>query len=160
MRYSCSKILAFVFLLASFVPVFFWQRLAEARVPVHFNYAGEPDRWGDGCSIFLLPLLSCVLYVLMLCSARKPQLINWPINVSKEEKAELIPYAVPFVQRINVLAMMLLSYLSNGSFMVALGHWKKLPVLPLYAIVCLIIVLIAVFCRKIVVLRKRLGENR
>ncbi len=153
------RILSFIFLLTSFIPVLFWNRLIETKIPVHFNFAGEPDRWGDGVNIFLLPLFSCVLYVLMSCAARNPQLINYPMKVSKDERMKFFPYLVPCIQSLNVVLMIFLSYLSNGALIVGLGYWKTLPVVPLYTFLGLIVLFVVVFYWKILSLRKRMKRN-
>ena len=154
-----TALISFVFLLTTFVPLLFWQRLAEARVPVHFNFAGEPDGWGSGYTIFLLPLLSLGICLLLYFSTRNPRLINYPVHLSKDEKIKLFPIAVQFIRWISVVVMMLLSYLSNGPLMVGLGHWSKLPVLPLYIFTVLILLVTVAFYWKITVLSKRMKRN-
>ena len=35
-----------------------------ARVPLHFNWRGEPDRWGTRATIWLLPVIGLAVYAL------------------------------------------------------------------------------------------------
>src|SRR5262245_3646722 len=41
----------------------FFPRLAE-KVPVHFGLTGEADRWGARWMIFMIPLVSTVIFTL------------------------------------------------------------------------------------------------
>jgi hypothetical protein len=58
-----------------------WGRLPE-RIPMHFDFAGNPDRWGGRWTILLLPLVTAVLYALLGFVARFPHTFNypWPIT--------------------------------------------------------------------------------
>ena len=148
MKNKCGNVPALVFLLSSFVPLFFLDRLEGARVPAHFNYAGVPDRWDNGTGMMLLPIVASFVYVLLLLSQKWPRLINYPrrSNTSKEQMQVI---GVKYVSRISVVVMMLFSYLANSSLLIALGYWSKMLSGPMYAIVGLIVLLAVMFYRDV-----------
>jgi len=41
-----------------------WGNIPE-KVPGHYNFAGEPDRWDDKAVLFVLPGVSLFLYILL-----------------------------------------------------------------------------------------------
>ena len=163
MKNKCSNVLALVFLLSSFVPLFFLGRLEGARVPAHFNYAGVPDRWDNGTALMVLPLVACFAYVLLLLSQKWPRMINYPGRRRKggvtstsgtdggsgSSLEEMHAVGVKYVSRISVVVMLLFSYLANSSLVIALGCWSKIPSGPMYAIIGLIVLLTVMFYRDI-----------
>lgn len=148
MKNKFSAILSLVFLLSSFVPLFFMDSLEGARVPAHFNYAGVPDRWDNGTGMMLLPIVASFVYVLMLLSQKWPRLINYPRR-SNRSKEQMQVIGVKYVSRISVVVMLLFSYLSNSSLLIALGYWSKIPSGPMYAIVGGIVLLTVMFYREV-----------
>lgn len=140
--------LALLFLLSSFVPLFFLDRLEGARVPAHFNYAGFPDRWDNGTGLQLLPFVACFVYVLMLLSQKWPGLINFSRR-SRRSTEEMYAVGIKYVRRISVVVMLMFSYLANSSLVIALGYWSKIPSGPMYAVVGGIVLLTVMFYREV-----------
>ena len=149
MRSKFSTTLSLVFLLSSFVPLFFMDRLEGARVPAHFNLTGVPDRWDGGTALLLLPFIASFIYVLMLMAGRWPQMINYPVRKSSKSTEQMHAVGVKYIARYSMVVMMLFSYLANSSLMVALGKWDKMPSGPLYVIVGAIVFLTVMFYRDV-----------
>lgn len=65
----CLAVLAEGFLL----PIALWGRIPE-QIPGHYNAAGEIDRWTGKWELFLLPVVSVILYLLLTtaCAAVRP----------------------------------------------------------------------------------------
>jgi hypothetical protein len=59
-----------------------WSSLPE-RVPVHFNFSGQPDRWGSKDTFGLLVLLALFSYGVLTAMRNKPQWLNVPFQVDK-----------------------------------------------------------------------------
>lgn len=59
------------------------------RIPVHFNWDGTPDRWGNKSilNFFMLPGLSTIISLFMLIISRYPQVYNFP----QKEEVKLWP---------------------------------------------------------------------
>lgn len=55
-----------------------------ARVPVHFDFAGRPDRWGSRGEFTILPVVALVVFVLLTVVARLPHLANYPVPITPE----------------------------------------------------------------------------
>lgn len=66
----CLALLAEGFLL----PALLWGRIPK-QIPGHYNAAGEIDRWGSKWELFLLPVFSVILYLLLtaVCAAVRPE---------------------------------------------------------------------------------------
>lgn len=64
-----------------------WTSL-PAQVPMHFNGAGEIDRWGSKYEMLIMPLIGIGLFIMLQIVERKPHLHNYPerINESNVEQ--------------------------------------------------------------------------
>ncbi|MCJ0742617.1 DUF1648 domain-containing protein [Pedobacter montanisoli] len=52
-------------------------------VPVHFNLAGEADRFGSKKEIFALPLIAIAIYTLLTILNRYPHIFNYPTQITE-----------------------------------------------------------------------------
>ena len=113
-----------------------WDRLPD-RVPMHFNYAGEVDRWAAKSAgfgiLFVMPwLIAGLLYGLraaMGAFARRPELVNLPPSLKGLPPERL----APFFEAVRDLllwaataACLTLGSLAYGTLQVALGRAKAL----------------------------------
>lgn len=60
-----------------------------ARIPAHFNAAGQPDAWGNPASVWLLPVVAVALYCIISVVALFPSAFNFPMRVSPANRARL-----------------------------------------------------------------------
>jgi uncharacterized membrane protein len=61
------------------------------RIPVHFDSAGNPNGWGSPASLMLplFPAIALGVFVLMSFIARHPELFNYPVQVTDENRGRL-----------------------------------------------------------------------
>jgi hypothetical protein len=84
--------------------------LLPARIPIHFGFSGQADGWGPRRSIWLLPVLSIVMYVALSAAA-------WAGA----------PSAMALMMSLLKLEMMgLFLFVVRGQISVALGHRQRL----------------------------------
>jgi uncharacterized membrane protein len=60
-----------------------------ARVPVHYDATGTPDRWGSPASIWWLLALWLGVQVLLSLLARAPHVHSYPVDVTEENAPRL-----------------------------------------------------------------------
>ncbi|MCM4159143.1 DUF1648 domain-containing protein [Antarcticibacterium flavum] len=53
-------------------------------IPVHYNGAGEADRFGNKTQILILPIVSTVLFMGLTYLNRFPHIFNYPTELTKE----------------------------------------------------------------------------
>jgi uncharacterized membrane protein len=79
-------------ILLQFVIIFiFWSKLPD-KIPIHFNLSGEPNGWGGKNSIFILPVLSIVLFSLITILSSYPHTFNYLFEIT--EKNSVIQYTL------------------------------------------------------------------
>jgi uncharacterized membrane protein len=80
------EIVGTLLLVGMFVYIFMeWGRMPQ-KIPVHFNAAGEINRWGDKSEIFVMPVISTALYLLITLVTRFPSSWNVPVEITEVNK--------------------------------------------------------------------------
>jgi uncharacterized membrane protein len=95
-----AALLALLFLVT--VPAFYGPERLPARIPTHFNAAGQADGWGSPETLLLLPVIAAVLYLLMTWVARHPSAFNFPVRVTPRNR-----------QRLEALALNMIAWLKT-----------------------------------------------
>jgi uncharacterized membrane protein len=102
------------------LPVIFLKDLPE-RIPVHFNGAGVPDGYGSRASIFLLPVIGAILYLLMTILSGYPNLYNYPVKITPENAVIQFSLASRFMRILKVLILILFLYICYKTINTAMG---------------------------------------
>jgi hypothetical protein len=122
------------------------------RIPVHFGFSGQPDRWESRSitSWFLLPAITAVLALLMhgitLFSVSNPELWNLPdkrrfLALPRAEQAPIIARMQRFIALVAVVATLLLGAIQAGIYRAATGDSQGLPAWVLGWIVASLLVI-------------------
>ena len=73
-----------------------------ARVPVHFDLAGNPNRWDSPSSFVFIPIIGAALYLFLTLIARAPLMFNYPVTVTEENRARLQALAIDLIAWIKM----------------------------------------------------------
>jgi uncharacterized membrane protein len=65
-----------------------WAHLPD-RVPTHFGLTGQPDEFGSRSTLLVLPAIALVLYIVLTAVARYPACFNYPVAVTRLNRAAL-----------------------------------------------------------------------
>lgn len=87
-----------------------WQNLPD-KVPAHYNFAGEIDRWGSKSEFLLLPILSWLLYFFMVLIEHFPQAWNTGVVVTEENRERVYQTLEHLVSTIKVEATGMFGFL-------------------------------------------------
>ncbi|WP_377890686.1 DUF1648 domain-containing protein [Alkalihalobacillus sp. R86527] len=77
-----------------------WSSIPET-VPQHFNATGEPDRWGDKWTIFLLPSIGVILWIGLSFLERIPQSFNYVVKIKEGNAERQYYFAVTLIRLIK-----------------------------------------------------------
>ena len=104
-----------------------------ARVPSHFDFAGQPDAWGAKVNLWVLPFVGIVVYLMLTVVGRIPHTHNFTVAVTPENAPRLYRLSRMLVAWMKAQIACTLSYISWGQVQVALGEsrglgWAFLPV--------------------------------
>ncbi len=73
-----------------------------AQIPVHFDLAGRPDRWGSPQMLWLIPLMTAVIYGLMTLVARYPSAFNFTMRIKPATRPRLESIALNLISWLKV----------------------------------------------------------
>lgn len=82
------------------------------RIPTHFNGSGQPDNYGGKGMIWLLPCITVVMYAGLSIINLFPYNFNFPVNITEENAPRLYRHAMRSIRILNLLLVLLFSYLT------------------------------------------------
>lgn len=82
------------------------------RIPVHYNAAGEIDRWGGKGELLFLPVVMWILYIGITLIQRFPQIWNTGVQVTQENGARVYRILMYMVETLKLIITAGLSFLS------------------------------------------------
>jgi len=91
-------------------------------VPVHFNIKGDPDRYGDKSTIFILGGVAVGLVALFMFLLKSPgnySKYNYPIKVTPENKAKVYALSARLMRVIMVNILILFLFITVEIFLIA-----------------------------------------
>ncbi len=97
-----------------------------AKVPVHFDWSGRPDRWGSRNELAVLPVVALVMYTLLTVIARLPHLANYPIEITPENAAHQYRMTTVMLSILKVEITWLLAFLGWKITRIAQGEASTL----------------------------------
>lgn len=80
------------------------------HIPVHFNFRGEPDRFGPRSTLILLPLIAVLLYVLLTLVGNYPHTYNYPQKITEENARKQYRLATRLVRVLKVIILLSFAY--------------------------------------------------
>lgn len=90
------EILSFLGLLGCLYPLLFYGESEAGEVfPRHYNFRGEVDGWTDRSILWILPVISVSIYLILLVSERFYRKFTYPVRVNDDNKEQL--YRLEFV---------------------------------------------------------------
>ncbi|WP_332645294.1 DUF1648 domain-containing protein [Lysinibacillus sp. 54212] len=120
-----------------------WSALPN-EVPTHFNFEGVADGWGSKYQMLLLPVISIVIYIMMEVIERKPHTHNYPDRLNEKNVANFYKVSQQLVNYTKNISMLLFTYISVRSVLMALGKAEGLSIIPFFSIVALLLIILVI----------------
>ena len=100
-----------------------------ARIPTHFNLAGQADGWGTPAMLWMQPAMGTAIYLLMTLVARFSSAFNFPMHVSSGARGRVEAIALQMILWLKVEVICLLAWIQYWSIrMVRQGQGRLSPV--------------------------------
>lgn len=94
-----------------------------ARIPIHFNAAGEADGWGKRGMIWTLPLIALFTVGLVLSVPYFNQkYVNYPVKITEENQEKQYRLMNLFLNGMAIILFGIMWYISYVSVHMALGQ--------------------------------------
>ncbi len=113
-------------------------------IPIHFNLKGEPDSYGEKLAIFILPVISTILFGGLTLLNRYPHLFNYPATINETNAPKHYGNAVRMLRVIKLAIVIIFFTVAKHTVAVATGQdnfWMS----PWTFIISLALLLVPVF---------------
>jgi len=104
-----------------------WSSLPDA-VPIHFNAAGEVDRWDSKWSMLTLPTIAIALYIFMEVIERRPHTHNYPARLTEQNAAQFYKESCQTLNLTKNITTLMIAYIAVRSVLVALEKVQGLGI--------------------------------
>lgn len=98
-------------------------------IPTHFDFAGTPDGFGEKSTIFVLAVLSSVLFIGMTILNRFPHIFNYPTKITSENAERQYTIATRLIRYLKLIVVFtfstigLMTLLTTNNKLSGLGIW-------------------------------------
>jgi uncharacterized membrane protein len=127
-----------------------------ARIPTHFNAAGQPDSWGNPSSLWLLPVVAMALYGLISAVQHFPSAFNLPRRVSPANRARLEAITLHMISWVKLELACLFLFIQWSIVESVRGGKASIP--PLIAPIFLVVVFATVITHAVALFRAVRGR--
>jgi uncharacterized membrane protein len=140
------ELAAFTFLLILIGMPLIYGRELPVKIPVHFNFAGEPDGYGSRSSLWILPLTGLFMYLVMTVLEAFPNIYNFPVKITPENAVTQYRLATRLIRILKTFILLIFSFISYQTIKTAMGNATGLGkvFLPLFLLFTFGIILIYV----------------
>ena len=99
----------------------------------HYDFAGNPDSYGNRIGLVMEPLISIMIVVIMDLVSNFPDLWNYPVKVTEENREFLYKVTLLMVSILKIIVTALLLYMGLCSM------YSFLPPTMIYVFVILLL---------------------
>lgn len=89
----------------------YWHRI-PARVPMHFNAAGQIDRWGSQAELLILPVIAWLMYGLLTVVEQFPSAWNTGVKVTEENRERVYALLAHMLSTLKFLMVVLFAWIT------------------------------------------------
>lgn len=88
-----------------------WPRIPE-EIPMHYDFAGNIDRWGDKSELIIMPIMLWLMYGFLSAIGAFPMLWNTGVTVTEENKYRVYRTVKYMVKTLKLLVVLDFAYLT------------------------------------------------
>ena len=109
--------------------IFNWGSIPE-KIPAHYDWEGNIDRWGSKTELMILPIMSWFLYLLITGLQQVPLAWNTGVKITEENEERVYRTLKYLLETLKVIVVADLTYLAVNSIIgTPLSGWFTVIVL-------------------------------
>ena len=109
--------------------IFNWGSIPD-KIPVHYDWEGNIDRWGNKAELMILPIMSWFLYLLITGLQQVPLAWNTGVKITEENEERVYQTLKYLMETLKLIVVADLSYMTINSLMgKSLSGWFTMIVL-------------------------------
>lgn len=126
----------------------------DLSIPKHYGIDGTPDSYGNRTSILIMPIIGIIVYSIMSMLHKHPEVFNYPIKITKENKDQLYKLGQSTIRNIKLIVIIGFASLNFFSIRIGMGLSQKLPLYIIPTFVILLILISIMYIKKMKQLKK------
>ncbi|MDG1161602.1 MAG: DUF1648 domain-containing protein [Flavobacteriaceae bacterium] len=91
-------------------------------IPIHFNGAGKADGFGNKTHIFVLPIISTLLFIGLTILNKHPHIFNYPSQITKENAVHQYTNATRMMRVLKLVIVLLFGLIVFKTIQNVNGH--------------------------------------
>ena len=91
-------------------------------IPIHFNGAGKADGFGNKTHIFILPIISTLLFIGLTTLNKHPHMFNYPSQITKENAVDQYTNATRMMRVLKLVIVLLFGLIVFKTIQNVNGH--------------------------------------
>jgi len=91
-------------------------------IPIHFNGAGKADEFGNKTHIFVLPIISTLLFIGLTTLNKHPHIFNYPSQITKENAVDQYTNATRMMRVLKLVIVLLFGLIVFKTIQNVNGH--------------------------------------
>jgi uncharacterized membrane protein len=92
-----------------------------ATIPTHFGADGQPDQTGSKTTLWILPVLSVIIFSLMTILSRFPHNFNYMVNITPENAERQYTMATRLIRFMKMLAILIFTFITWRTIQISGG---------------------------------------
>ena len=107
--------------------------ISPITVPIHFDFSGKPDRYGDKLALLFVPIIPTVVYMALTKLNNYPHIFNYTTSITTDNAAKQYSIAIRMIRILKVAVVLIFAVDGIATLLVTMGISKGLGVwfLPL-----------------------------
>lgn len=135
---------AIAILVSVLIIVHFWAVLPD-RIPIHFGLGGLADAWGDKVTIWIMPAVAAILFVLLAAVSRYPHTFKYPVRITDENARRQYLLARALLVWLKAEVCWLFAFVVRQQIIVALGNAQRFSMEFFLGIIILILATVGIY---------------
>ena len=91
-------------------------------IPIHFNGVGKADGFGNKTHIFVLPIISTLLFIGLTTLNKHPHMFNYPSQITKENAVDQYTNATRMMRVLKLVIVLLFGLIVFKTIQNVNGH--------------------------------------
>ena len=91
-------------------------------IPIHFNGAGKADGFGNKTQIFVLPIISTLLFIGLTTLNKHPHMFNYTSQITKENAVHQYTNATRMMRVLKLVIVVLFGLIVFRKIQIVNGH--------------------------------------
>ena len=96
--------------------IFHWGSIPD-KIPAHYDWEGNIDRWGNKSDLIFLPMMSCFLYLLITGLQQVPLAWNTGVKITEENEERVYRTLKYMLETLKLIVVADLTYITFHSLM-------------------------------------------